>query len=580
LLKPLSEIWISKNKILFSHEEHQAFDIGDIYKGYGSPETNILYLQYIWTDGSNWNNFQNKFNKLNFPEYTLNEPEGNNSVLPQPSQTHSPTELRVRKDFSKNIEVKRISKSKQQKSIKSQKSFYPLEHELNDFDPLEFLGISKENELIKTNNYNAYPSDEESFTDFQAKDAKEIRRIKSKKFYSLRNNKPNSEKVNDGDNTEITTQNSNKNNIARIVLRGEKNKDYKTKEIETTTQNQKSCTINSNNSEGYGGYSRFFDFSDLNSKSKVFAFNKNEDKKDDNSKKSLFSDLKLNTNIEKKEENKNLTFHSDLFKKNSESNVTVNDNSNNLKNNKTTSANEAENINLKFDNIKGKKRLPFIQCNSESTNYQNTNPLIIINNSTNTNVIPSNKNSVKNTPCNDEIKKNNFNKVNNKEILKSPYPLKNDQLMNEDDINPNNIFIGENSNVIHHNITNNYSNVFPFAEYNNENSNFNLFKPNMNSNLFHNNDTMFHSNHIKNLFGYPEESYKDNFNHSSHFKRSLDVNTYDKYDHLNNLNSNHSTDYFNNKFNNNSNNINNNNNNINNNFTEKNNINNKEDKTE
>lgn len=42
------------NIFIFFHSkiDEKYYDIGDIYIGYGNPQTNILYLQYKWTDES------------------------------------------------------------------------------------------------------------------------------------------------------------------------------------------------------------------------------------------------------------------------------------------------------------------------------------------------------------------------------------------------------------------------------------------------------------------------------------------------------------------------------------------------
>lgn len=35
----------------YAFKDEKYYDIGDIYIGYGNPQTNILYLQYKWIDG-------------------------------------------------------------------------------------------------------------------------------------------------------------------------------------------------------------------------------------------------------------------------------------------------------------------------------------------------------------------------------------------------------------------------------------------------------------------------------------------------------------------------------------------------
>ena len=480
-------------------------------------------MQYIWTDSCNISNFINKnnssnniLNSINTRTHNpfLNDPDGLNSLAPQPSYAETP--IKISKE-------KMSFEGKVQRSIKN-KSFFPLEHELNDFDPLEFLGISKENEnsankyQSKTNNY---ASDEESLKEF-------IRLKARSNLYNLRNKNRGGDRqvINAPENNQVggNANLHSRNNSARVILRSNRNKDAK--------ENNKASNLNENQhtmgSNSESCYTKFFDFTDINSKSKMFASNKEE-----NSKKNIINEPKtLPTQVEEK---KDLTF-SGLFNKSNNNQTTIlndtnvnaysssNKNNNNEKltintsnNNKTSNTQEdATNqdqlyLNSKT-NEKGKKRIPFTPCNIAPST-----PVDVATTNTITSVISNAKNSIKNTPIKethlrhtpiqkekydkqDKTEKGHSNLIGTKSM--NLFQQKNDDFKHT--FEDTNLLCEENSNLFQ----NTYSNFFPFAEINNENSSYNLFKNNYNSNLFNINDTMFHSNQIKNNpFGFHDDNH-------------------------------------------------------------------------
>ena len=95
-------------------ESSKSYDIGDIYVGYGSPRTNIIYLHYSW----------------------------NNNDKRDEEKIEKVEELNDLCDISKEISISEIE-DKEEK----EKSIAPSEKEFEDFDPLEYLELYGEKKI-------------------------------------------------------------------------------------------------------------------------------------------------------------------------------------------------------------------------------------------------------------------------------------------------------------------------------------------------------------------------------------------------------------------------------------------------
>ena len=151
-LIPINGLWVSTQGISFTSKDSKSFDIGDIFIGYGMPNTSIIYMQYSWANKIDTiNNYINPstcaqnldFRSNNQNAINSNETDlGNSMFVNKASKSYSNIE-----NINNNFENKSSNinaDSEEEKEVKDNKSIIHLSLDYDAFDPLEYLNIYRQ----------------------------------------------------------------------------------------------------------------------------------------------------------------------------------------------------------------------------------------------------------------------------------------------------------------------------------------------------------------------------------------------------------------------------------------------------
>lgn len=200
-LIPLAEIWIPSELTIFSSTDGKAYDMGDIYTSYGSPSTNILYMKYQWSETRKEKNDSNEVVIEGSKTSFLNPNSKSNSIGPEMDicnalldDVNQNSNCAIKNDNSSDDDLS--DEDDNDNDNEQEKSFLPLESELNVFDPLEFLGIDDERKNS---------TDDEKYSDFNQNNYSIKTPSLKKTFHSKR---PRSDDGNVSINNNINTNNN------------------------------------------------------------------------------------------------------------------------------------------------------------------------------------------------------------------------------------------------------------------------------------------------------------------------------------------------------------------------------------
>lgn len=232
-LIPLEDLWIPNEITLFSTEHNnQAFDIGDIYTGYGSPNTNRIYMQYQWSEFPQTNANKDQLNSLNnianASQIQSNGENNNlnpllnaasNSLLAQPTINERSVSMSPNCSKFLDDEINKDSLSNDSDSEDDKKSFPKFGGEFSEyeFDPLEFLGVGENNSSDGEEDELDLAFDDQNIwqgecsIDLESEDIKRIKNIECKDREKSVLKTPSHTADNNKDDKEINVK--NKNNV-------------------------------------------------------------------------------------------------------------------------------------------------------------------------------------------------------------------------------------------------------------------------------------------------------------------------------------------------------------------------------
>ena len=233
-LIPIEEIWIPNELTIFSSTDEKAYDIGDIFTSYGSPSTNVLHMKYQWSDSRKEK--LNESNNINNSIINNNDSKINNYLQLKDNDTlineNNNSNCAIKNDDSSEEDISDCDECDNENDNEQEK-YFPLESELNVFDPLEFLGIEDE----RRNS-----TDDEKYSDINNNNSFPLRTPSIKKNFHFKRSSNDSSRSRSNFNANVNNNNNANNSANNLNANANSNSKLRTGYSEVFSQKKESNT--------------------------------------------------------------------------------------------------------------------------------------------------------------------------------------------------------------------------------------------------------------------------------------------------------------------------------------------------